>query len=331
MRRREFIAGIGGAAVTWPLAAKAQQARRLPLIGFLTPGYPPSPNTASTSTFANCIVGLRQAGYVDGETVRIEARFAQGKPEILVALTEELVGLKVDVLIASGRPTIEAAKAATRDIPIVATDLESDPVASCYVASLAAPGGNITGQFLDAPGLTAKWLQQIRDVVPDARKIAVLWDATTGEYQLRALSAAAKAMSVDLQVLEFRSATGMESALVTGLKERPQALVQLSSPLVNQLANRIADISTTHRMPAISMFRNFPESGGLMSYGPVLSTWFQLLGSRYVAGILKGARPADLPVNRPSQFELVLNTKTARALGLTVPPLLLAQADEVIE
>ena len=331
MRRREFIGLVPGAAVGWSFEARAQQTRKLPVIGYLNPGFPVSPSLASSQTFDNLKVGLRKVGYVDGETVRIEARWGLGKPETLAGFAEELVRLKVDVLVATARPGIEAAKAATRDIPIAAIDLESDPVASGYVASLAAPGGNITGLFLDAPGLTGKWLQQVREVVPDARKIAVLWDAGTGEYQLRALSAAAKAMSVDLQVLEFRSAAGMESALVAGLKERPQALIQLGSPLINQLANRIAEISAAHRLPAISIFRTFPDGGGLMSYGPVLAAWFQLLGTRYVAAILKGAKAAEVPVYRPDPFELILNVKAATAMGATFPSGLLAQANEVIE
>ena len=331
MRRRDFTTLLGGAAAAWTLSARAQQARRLPVIGFLNIGFPPGPNLTGSSTFTDFSNGLRKAGYVDGETVRIEARFALGKPEALKGFAEELVRLKVDVLVAVARPSIEAAKAATRDIPIVANDLESDPVASGYAASLAAPGGNITGLFLDAPGLTAKWLQQIKEAVPDARRIAVLWDANTGEYQLRALTAAAKAMSVDLQALEFRNAAGMESALIDGLKERPQALIQLGSPLIRQLANRVAEITAAHRLPAISMFRSFPDSGGLMSYGPVIPVWFQLLGSRYVAAILKGAKPADMPVGRPTHFEMVLNVKAAAAMGLKIPVSLLAQADEVIE
>jgi putative tryptophan/tyrosine transport system substrate-binding protein len=331
MRRRAFIGGLAGAAVIWPRAALAQQARRLPVIGFLNPGFTPHPSLAGTPAGDNLREGLRKAGYVDGDTCRLEARYGQGKPETLVGFAEELVRLKVDVIVAIARPSIEAAKAATRDIPIVALDMESDPVASGYIASFAAPGGNITGLFMDAPGLTGKWLQQVREAVPDARRVAVLWDVTTGEYGLRALRAAAKANAVDLHVLEFRGVAGLESALVAGLKEGPQALIQLGSPLVTQLANRIADIATTYRMPAIAMFRQFPDSGGLMSYGPVLPIWYQLLGTRYVAAILKGARPADLPVDRPSHFEFVLNMKTAAALGLRIPVGLLAQADVVIE
>ena len=148
---------------------------------------------------------------------------------------------------------------------------------------------------------------------------------------MRALTAAAKAISVDLQVLEFRDATAMENALIAGLKERPQALIQLGSPLINQLANRIVDIVAPHRLPAISMFRQFPDNGGLMSYGPVLAIWYQLLGSRYAAGIRKGAKAATLAVDRPNYFETILNMKAAAAMGLTIPPAVLAQADEVIE
>jgi putative ABC transport system substrate-binding protein len=217
MRRREFIGLATGAVVGWPLKARAQQARKVPVIGFLTPGF--SNANGPGTTFAGLTDGLRKEGYLDGETIRIEARFAEGKPESLAGFAEDLVRLKVDVLVTAARPSIEAAKAATRDIPIVALDLESDPVASGYVASLAAPGGNITGLFLDAPDLTGKWLQLVRDVVPDARRIAVLWDANTGEYQLRALSAAAKATAVDVQVIEFRNSTAMEPALTSGLSK----------------------------------------------------------------------------------------------------------------
>lgn len=331
MRRREFIGLASGAAVGWSLAASAQPARKLPVIGFLHPGFPDNPGLSRLLAFDNLKAGLRQAGHVDGETIRIEARFGLGKPETLARFAEELVRIKVDVLVVAARPAIEAAKAATRDIPIIALDLESDPVASGYVASLAVPGGNITGLFLDAPSLAAKWLQQVREVVLDARKMAVLWDANTGEYQLRALSAAVKTMSVDVQVIEFRNSAEMEPALIRGLKEGPQALIQLGSPLIQQLSNRIADICATHRMPAVSMFRSFPDSGGLMSYGPVLSAWYQLLGTRYVDAILKGARAADLAVDRPTRFEMVLNAKAATAMGLKIPVNLLAQADEVIE
>jgi putative tryptophan/tyrosine transport system substrate-binding protein len=328
MRRREFIGLATGAVVGWPRKARAQQARKVPVIGFLTQGF--SNATGPGTAIAGLTDGLRKEGYLDGETIRIEARWGEGKPEPLAGFAEELVRLKVDVLVANARSSIEAAKAATRDIPIVAIDLESDPVASGYVASLGAPGGNITGLFLDAPDLTGKLLQLVRDVVPDARRIAVLWDANTGEYQLHALSAAAKATAVDVQVIEFRSSIAMEPALTSGLKEQPQALIALGSPIINGLANRIAEIATTHRTPSVSIFRSFPDSGGLMSYGPILPVWFQHLG-RYVAIVLKGAKPAEVPVYRPNDFQLILNLKAATAMGITFSSSLLAQANEVIE
>ena len=182
MRRREFMTLIGGTAVVWPLAARAQQAPRVPIVGFLHPGF----SDSGSPVFDALGQGLRDAGYIDGETVKIEARWARGKPEVLAQLTRELIQLHADVLVAAARPSIEAARAATTDLPIVANDLESDPVASGYVASLARPGGNLTGLFLDAPSLCGKWLQQINDIVPAVKKIAVLWDATTGTYQLDA-------------------------------------------------------------------------------------------------------------------------------------------------
>jgi putative ABC transport system substrate-binding protein len=262
--------------------------------------------------------------------VRIEACWAQGKTERLAGFAQELVGLKVDVLVAIARLSIEAAKAATKELPIVAFDLESDPVAAGFIASWAAPGGNITGLFLDQPGITGKWLQLIREVVPDAARIAVLWDATTGEYQPRALSAAAKAMSVELQVIEFDDYATMQSALEAGLKARPQALIQLSSPLVIAGANSIAEIVDSYRVPAISPFRAFPDRGGLMSYGPVLPQWEIRLG-HLAAIILKRAKPATLPLEQPTNFELVVNVKAAGAIGITMPQALLVQADEVIE
>ena len=328
MRRREFIGLSTGVLISSPLGLRAQQTRKVPVIGFLTPGF------SNATDPGAAIVGLRDAlrkeGYSDGETIRIEPRWAEGKPETLPEFAQELVGLKVDILVATARPSIEAAKAATKDIPIVAVDLETDPVASGYVASLATPGKNITGLFLDAPGLTGRWLQLVRDVVPDARKIAVLWDANTGEFQLRALTDAAKTVAIDLQVLEFRNAAEMESVLTTGIKERPQALISLGSPIINARANRIADITTTNRIPAVSIFRSLPDSGGLMSYGPNLPIWYQHLG-RYVATVIRGAKPAETPVYRPTDFQLVLNSKAARATGITFSPNLLAQANEVLE
>jgi putative ABC transport system substrate-binding protein len=329
MRRREFItlAALGIAA---PLRARAQQGRALPLVGLLHPGFPTYPGGGVNTSLAGLEDGLRERGYVGGETVNIEARWGLGKPEALAGFAQELVQLKVDVLVAIARPSIEAARAATKELPIVAFDLESDPIESGFVASWAIPGGNITGLFLDLPGLAGKWLQLMREVVPEARRAAVLWDATTGDSQLRALSTVAKAKSLDLQVLEFHNATTMESALSAGLKEHPQALIQLGSPLINAAGARIAEIVASYRVPAISQFRSFADGGGMMSFGPVLPQWLRRLGNT-VASILKGAKPATLPLEQPTNFELIVNLRAATAMGIPIPQALLLRADEVIE
>jgi len=325
MSRREFITLLGGAAA-WPLAVRAQQGK-MPVIGFLHPGFPDGIGSPAFSALRD---GLRDVGYVEGETVKIEARWARGEPETLAHLTQELIQLHVDVLVPTARPSIEAARAATTDLPIVANDLESDTVASGYVASLAHPGGNLTGLFLDAPTLCGKWLQQMSDIVPAAKKIAVLWDSTTGSYQLDAIKTAATAASIDVIVMDFRDHAGLDAALEAGLKHGPQAVIQLGSPLTRQAGTRTAQILSAHHIPGISQFRTFPDGGGLMSYGPELFDLYRRIGP-IVAKILRGARPADLPIERPTKFELVINLNAAKALGVTIPSLLLATADEVIE
>jgi putative ABC transport system substrate-binding protein len=325
MRRRELITLLGGAAAAWPLRAQAQQGK-VPIVGFLYPGF----SDPGSPIFDALGQGLRDVGFIEGETVKIEARWARGKPDTLPQLTRELIQLHADVLVPAARPSIEAARAATTDLPIVVADLESDPVASGYVASLAHPGGNLTGLFLDAPTLCGKWLQQINDVVPAVKKIGVLWDSTTGTYQLDAIRAAATTASIDLVVMEFRDSAGLDTALESGLKQAPQAVIQLGSPLIRQAGTRTADILSARRIPSISQFRTFPDGGGLMSYGPDLIYLFRRIGP-IVGKILRGARPADLPIERPTKFELVINLRAAKALGVTIPGALLATADEVIE
>jgi putative ABC transport system substrate-binding protein len=257
MRRRELITLLGGAAAAWPLRAQAQQGK-VPIVGFLYPGF----SDPGSPIFDALGQGLRDVGFIEGETVKIEARWARGKPDTLPQLTRELIQLHADVLVPAARPSIEAARAATTDLPIVVADLESDPVASGYVASLAHPGGNLTGLFLDAPTLCGKWLQQINDVVPAVKKIGVLWDSTTGTYQLDAIRAAATTASIDLVVMEFRDSAGLDTALESGLKQAPQAVIQLGSPLIRQAGTRTADILSARRIPSISQFRTFPDGGG---------------------------------------------------------------------
>ena len=326
MDRRRLFALLAGTAMATATSAKAQQPQKIRVVGFLHPGFAESGSPGLDALRD----GLREAGYGNGDNIRIETRWAAGRPEVLRQLAEDLVKHRVDLVVATARPSIEAARAAAPNLPIVADDLESDPIASGYVASLARPGGNITGLFLDAPSLCSKWLQQMRELMPNLTKIAVLWDTTTGSYQLDAIKAAAKSASIDLVVMEFRNDSEIEASLDSGLKQNPQAVIQLGSPLIRQAGPRIAQVLSAHRMPGISEFRTFADAGGLMSYGPDLIHLFRRIGFQ-VAEILRGTKAADLPIERPTKFELVINLKTAKALGIVVPSALLARADEVIE
>ena len=328
MNRRDTVLALAALGAA-PLATHAQQARKIPVIGWLNPGTRGAV-TGPSSAFEGLRAGLRASGYIEGETIRIEERWAQGKPDALPGLAQELVLQKVDIIVAVAPPAVRAAAAATRDLPIVAQDLETDPVAGGLATSLRKPGGNLTGLFLNHADLAGKWLQMVKEIVPGARRIAVLRDASTGPYQIAAITAAAKTMGVSLQVLEFRDAAGIQSALNAGLKERPEALVQLGSPLINQSGKAIAEFLATHRLPAISPFRTFTDNGGLLSYGPNLPIVYRGLAV-YISKILKGAKPGDLPIEQPTHFELVVNLKAAKAMGVKIPPAILVRADEVIE
>jgi putative ABC transport system substrate-binding protein len=329
MDRRIFLGTLAtGLGTAPPLGAWAQPrgAQRMPTVGILHPGRP----DLTFPSIAELRGGLRALGHIEGQNVRLEYRWADAKVDALPRLAAELVALNADVLYTSGPQAMRAAVAATRTIPIVGDNLEDDPVADGLVASINRPGGNLTGFFLNLPDLTAKWLQLIREVVPAAKRVAVLWDATTNRSQLRAATTAAQAAAVDLRVLEVRRSTEYAAVLKASLKERPQALLQLSSPLIRQAAPLVADFTLKNRLPAISMFRLFAESGGLMAYGPDLAAFFSRTAS-YVDRILKGASPGDLPIEQPTTFELLINLKTARTLGVKIPPALLQRADQVIE
>ena len=326
MERRAFISGITLSLLAARLAAEAQQAGKGPVIGFLHPGVADPVAPAVTALRQ----GLHGLGYVEGQNSRFEYRWAGGRLEKLPSLAADLVRLNSDVIVAVGPQAIRAVLGASRTIAIVGSDLETDPVESGFVASYARPSGNITGLFLDLPGLTGKWLQLVREVAPATRRVAALWDASTGADQLRALTVAAEAAAMELQVLEVRRPAVYEDILKTALRRRPHALIQLSSPLIRQVSRRVAEFTVEHRLPAISMFVEFAESGGLMAYGPDLPLFFKRQVF-LVDKILKGAKPADLPIETPTKFKLVINLKTAKALGLTIPPSLLQRADQVIE
>ena len=330
--RRRFVVVLGAGALAAPFASMAQQARKIPLVGVLFPGSPPSvqPFFGPSAAISALQQGLRDGGYVEGQTIAVEYRYGGGKPETLPGLALELVKLKVDVLVAIGSPSVNAAKPVAGAIAMVAIDLQSDPVASGLVGSYAKPGGNITGLFFDFPGMMGKWLELLRETLPGIRRAAVLWDTSTPQTQLDALVAGAKTLSMELEVVKFQQAADIEAVLIAALKQRPQALIQFPSPVLFQATPRVAKFTQANRLPAISEYPEFTEAGGLMSYGPSLPVFFRRIGP-LVNKILKGAKPADLPLERPTIFEMVVNMKTAKALGLKIPQSIRARADRVIE
>ena len=325
VKRRRVIAGLGSVAV-WPLATRAQQAKNTPIIGFLHPGL----QVLGSATMDALRRDMGAAGLIDGKTVRVEERWAGGEPGRLLTLAKELVALDPAMIIAVARPSIDAVRTVSMTVPIVANDLENDPVAIGYAASLSKPGGNLTGLFLDAPAICGKWLQQITELVPNLHRLAVLWDSGAGPYQRDAFLAAARAFSLEPSVIEFRGGALIESVVEAGLTPDIQALVLLGSPLINQSGGKISAAIVRHRLPGISPFRTFPDGGGLMSYGVDLLEMYRRLVP-FVAKVLRGTKPGELPIEQPIKFELVINLKTAKTLGLTIPPTLLTGADEVIE
>ena len=323
LKRRELLTLLGGAAVGWPLAARAQQlAGKVPRIGFLQ-----GPRNENVAAF---IQGLRDAGYIDGQNALIETRIYETAFDRLPGLANELIELKCDVIVAAARYTFEAAMRATSTTPIVGIDLESDPVASGWAKSLGRPGGNFTGLFLDLPELSGKQIELLKEAVPTLSHLGVLWDSTIGAIQFRATQAAAGAAGVTLLSLPIRSPEDLKDAFDRAAHERIHGMVVLSSPIILGQRLQIAEWAVKARVPTISLFTLFPGSGGLMAYGPNLPDMYKRAAT-YVDRILKGAKVSELPIERPSRFALVINLKTAKALGLTIPDSFLGRADEVIE
>jgi putative tryptophan/tyrosine transport system substrate-binding protein len=330
MKRRAFIRLVGGAAAMpsflWPLAARAQQSGPMPVIGYLGAASPTLGRSRALQQ------GLKEAGYVVGENVAIEYRWAEGEYDRLPALALELVRRQVSVLVTGGNAAAFAAKAATTTIPIVFI-LTEDPVHLGLVASVPKPGGSATGINVVSGELTAKRLELLHELVPTAARVSVLVnpaDPTATETTLRDLEPAARAIGLKIQVLKITTSQEIHAAFAAMVRERTEALFLGSDPFFTSRRVQLATLSARHGIPLASQAREIAEAGGLVSYGANIADGFRQAGV-YTGRILKGAKPADLPVMQSSKYELVINAETARMLGLTVPPTLLSIADEVIE
>jgi ABC-type uncharacterized transport system substrate-binding protein len=326
MKRRKFITLLGGAAAAWPLAARAQQVPKLPTIGFLGAATA-SFERASTDAF---VQRLRELGWIENRTVAIEYRWAEGRDERFAQIAAEFVRLKVDAILTYGTPSILAVKKATAVIPIVFA-AAGDPVGTGLVASLARPGGNITGLSIQQTDLASKRLEMLREVLPSLRTVGILFDVSSPNAVLEMGEAQAAAHTLGLAVVasEVRRAEDIAPAF-DAFKGRADALYVCPNPLLTTNRIRINTLALGVRLPTIHGFREYTVAGGLMSYGPNFPDLFRR-AAEYVDKILRGTKPSDLPVEQPTKFDLVLNLTTAKALGLEVPPTLLARADEVIE
>jgi len=333
MRRRAFITLLGGAAA-WPLAARAQQpigqAGKMPRVGLLMPG----PAAHSATILEPFYQGLHEFGYIEGQNLALERRDAEWKSDRLPELAAELVALKVDVIVAWSTPAARAAKQATNTLPIIAAVM-ADPVGDELVASLARPGGNITGTTFLGPELVAKRLQLLREIVPGLSRVAALWHPRAyGERTmagvLKEIEVAARTLGMQLQLVPAAGPDEIAGAFSAMTGERAEAFIVLPSPMLFGEHRRIVNLAADNRLPAMYQAREFVDAGGLVSYGTNLNDLFRRTAA-YVDKILKGAKPADLPVEQPTNFELVVNLKTARALSLTISREFQLIADEVIE
>jgi len=326
IRRRKFLATLLGGAATWPLAARAQQPAKLPTIGFLGANTP-AVQIRWTAAF---VQRLRELGWIEGRTIAIEFRWAEGRSERAAEIVAEFVRQKVDVIVTGGTEYVLAAKQVTSVIPIVFSNV-GDPVDSGLVAGLARPGGNVTGLSIQGTDTAGKRVELLRDVIPSLRRLAIM--ANVGNpavvLELRQVQAVARTLGLEVTTLEIRRAEDITPAF-EALKSRADALYIVPDPLVNTHRVRINTLALGTRLPTISGVREQVEAGGLMSYGPNFPDLFRRAAD-YVDKILRGANPADIPVEQPTKFDLIVNLTTAKALGLDIPTTVLARADEVIE
>jgi putative ABC transport system substrate-binding protein len=322
VRRREFITLLGGAAA-WPLAARAQQVRRIARIGVLLFGTPADPNLPAF------LRGLRDLGYIEGQNIVIEYRYAEGKPDRLPTLAGELVAINPDLIFALGGDVAPSARVSTITIPIVVA-VSNDPVQAGLVASLARPGGNITGVTFVSSDLAAKRLQFLREIAPNLARVAVLWNPDHVDPEYRETQTAAKTLGIQIQSLEVRSIEDFDAAFQTAVNARIQALMPISSRLTTINRSRIVQFSAQRQLLLACGWGPWANEGALLSYGPDIDV-ITYRAAAYVDKILRGAKPGDLPVEQPTRFQLVVNRKTAKSLGLEIPPTLLATADQVID
>ena len=330
MRRRDFIRGLGGAAATWPLAVRAQQDERVRRIGVLVAS--PADDAELQARVAAFKEGLAQLGWTEGRNVRIDTRWATTNADDLRKHAAELAASTPDVLVgASGTTTVAALLQATRTVPIVFA-IVVDPVGAGFVASLARPGGNATGFLMFEYGLSGKWLELLKQIAPGVTRVAVLRDPAiaSGIGQFGALQSAAPSLGIELTPIDVRDAGEIERAITAFGRSSNGGLIVTGSPTATLHRNLIVALAARHKLPAVYWARGVGAGGGLISYGPDLVDQFRQAAG-YVDRILKGEKPSELPVQAPTKYELVVNLKTAKALGLTVPPSLLARADEVIE
>jgi putative ABC transport system substrate-binding protein len=330
MTRRTFLGGLTLGTLSIPFAAEPQPAGKVWRIGLLVPS---SASGGRTEAFRQ---GLRDLGYIEGQNIAIESRYAEGRADRLPSLVAELVDLKVDILVIEGNAGIDVGRNATKTIPIVMAP-SGDPLGAGFVASLARPGGNMTGLSLLLTGLARKRLELLTEAVPRASRLAVLWSPSrratgsiTADLAFTETQTAAGVLGVKLQSIEVEGPADFDQAFSVMRRDHTDALVLISNSLLFTHRSRLADLARKHRIPAMFEFREYVEDGGLMAYGANLDD-LSRRAATYVDRIFKGAKPADLPVEQPTRFELVINMKTAKALGLTIPQTLLLRADQVID
>jgi len=328
MRRREFITLIGGAAATWPLAARAQQPAQMRRVGVLESAGIETDQQAGVAVFKEV---LRQLGWIDGRNVRVEVRWASADPARARKDAEELVALQPDIIVVTGAFGLQTLLQTTRSVPIVFNSI-ADPVGSGFIDNLARPGGNATGFILFDYALTAKWVELLKEIAPTVTRVAVLRDPelTAGVGQFAVIQYVAPSVGMEVSAISMRDARGIEQDIAKFASAPNGGLILTGSALSVVYRDLVVELAAKHKLPAVYHRRYFVTGGGLMSYGSEVDEQFRG-AARYVDRILKGEKPADLPVQAPTKYELVINLKTAKALGLTIPPSVLARADEVIE